>query len=51
MSHEKIGPKEAMLRSMREHKAAKIKKPSAPDLRKQVAKIKMITKHGGRRGR
>mgnify|MGYP001390846664 CR=1 FL=1 len=53
MSHDKIGPKEAMLRRQREERFAtkNSKRPSASDLRNQVSKIKPMTKKGGRRGR
>jgi hypothetical protein len=46
-----IGPKEQWLRQMREDKASKVKKPSSADLRKNIAKIKPVTRHGGKRGR
>jgi hypothetical protein len=45
------GPKELALRAQREEKAAKVKKPSKADLRKTIAKIKPVTRHGGKRGR
>lgn len=53
MSHDKIGPKEAMLRRQREEKFAskQNRKLSASDLRNQVSKIKPMTKKAGRRGR
>lgn len=46
------GPKELELRRQREEKFGRNhgKKPSSSDLRKQVAKIKPVTRHGGRRG-
>ena len=45
------GPKELALRAMREDKASKVKKLSSADLRKNIAKIKPVTRHGGKRGR
>jgi hypothetical protein len=45
------GPKELQLRALREGKQAKTRKPSTSDLRKNIAKIKPITRHGGKRGR
>jgi hypothetical protein len=53
MSHDKIGPKEQMLRNMRESSAtkAKSKRPSVSDVRTKIAKIKPVTRHGGKRGR
>jgi hypothetical protein len=43
------GPRELQLRAMREAKA--IKKPTKADLRSKVAKIKPMTRKGGKRGR
>jgi hypothetical protein len=53
MSHEKVGPKEAALRAMRETRNDARNKPqSASDLRKHLAKIKTSTKNPAkRRGR
>ena len=46
------GPKELELRRQREARFdQKARKPSTADLRKQVAKIKPVTRHGGKRGR
>jgi len=49
MSHDKIGPKERMLREMREQRFAR--KPSKVELRERVAKIKAVPKNRSRRGR
>lgn len=49
MSHDKIGPKEKMLREMRERNVAK--RPSATELRSRVAKIKAVKPNKNRRGR
>lgn len=47
------GPKERALREQRERNflQSKGRRPSASDLRKTVAKIKPVTRHGGKRGR
>jgi len=45
------GPKELALKALRESKASKIKKPSTADLRNTIAKVKPMTKRGGKRGR
>lgn len=51
MSHDKIGPKEKMLREMREAQFV-AKKPSTTDLRKKIAAVvPKAKKQGGRRGR
>jgi hypothetical protein len=44
------GPKELQLRAQREAKQ-EAKKPSKADLRQKIAKIKPVTRHGGKRGR
>lgn len=44
------GPKEIQQRLLREGKQ-KTKRPSTADLRKNIAKIKPVTRHGGKRGR
>jgi hypothetical protein len=46
VSHDKIGPREAQLRLLREQKMAErsVKKPSASALREKVAKIKSDVK-------
>lgn len=50
MSHDKVGDKERQLRALRDARNAK--KPSTSDLRKNIAKIKPVTRQqGGRRGR
>lgn len=48
MGHEKVGPKEAAQRLLRDQKYAK---PSKADLRSKIAKIRPMTKQTGRRGR
>lgn len=47
------GPKELQLQALREGKQnrGKMKKPTTADLRKNIAKVKPMGKHGGRRGR
>lgn len=47
-SSDKIGPKERMLREMREQRYAK---PSATKLREKIARIKVSPKVKNRRGR
>lgn len=44
-----IGPKEKMLREMREGKISH--KPKLADVRSKIARIKPMTKQSGRRGR
>ncbi len=53
MSHDKVGPREKQLRELREARFAdrNARKPSVADLRNKVAKVKPMTKHGGKRGR
>mgnify|MGYP001603704211 CR=1 FL=1 len=46
------GPKELALQAMREGKVERNKpKPSKADLRNTIAKVKPMTKRGGKRGR
>jgi hypothetical protein len=46
------GPKELQLQALKEAKASrKGKKPSSADLRNTIAKVKPMTKRGGKRGR
>jgi len=45
------GPKELQLQALRELKRGKVKKPSTADLRNTIAKVKPMTKRGGKRGR
>jgi hypothetical protein len=45
------GPKEMQQRLLREGKQKGAKKPSAADLRKNIAKVRPIARHGGKRGR
>lgn len=57
MGHETIGVKERQQRELGKNKRDRLnqgslsRKPSTSDLRKQVAKIKPVTRHGGKRGR
>jgi hypothetical protein len=52
MAKQEIGPREKQLQALRESGGGKYaRKPSVADLRKKVAKVKPMTKHGGKRGR
>lgn len=48
-----MGPKERALREQREANFhnSKVRKPSVSDVRNKIAKIKPVTRHGGKRGR
>jgi ribosomal protein L29 len=45
------GPKELAQKALREDNQRKNRKPSVADVRKNIAKIKPVTRHGGKRGR
>lgn len=46
------GPKELQQRALQEARLLKnAKKPTTADLRNQIAKVKPMTKRGGKRGR
>jgi hypothetical protein len=45
------GPKELAQKALRENKIRNAPKPSKADLRNKIAKVKPMTRKGGRRGR
>jgi hypothetical protein len=45
------GPKQQQLRELREGKIKNAPKPTKADIRNSIAKIKPVTRNGGKRGR